>query len=116
MLGILFSIQVAAATGVSAWTTFPAEGGGSISYQLPAAGDADYPAQAKREEGQGTAYVRLTIGLDGQITDCAIARTAGRDDLDRASCVLYRTKGRFKVFGRREPAIVTAPVVWRLEG
>jgi len=115
MLAVLLSTQIAVASGSSAWTTVPAPGGGSISYQSPAAGDGDYPPAAKRLEAQGTAYVRLTIGLDGQVTDCSVVRTAGNDDLDRASCVLYRTKAHFKVLGRREPVVVTAPVAWRLE-
>lgn len=74
----------------------------------------DYPAEALRRRASGTSVVRLTIGTDGRVRNCAVAATSGDASLDRTTCSILLRRGRF------EPAIgadgdpVEAPVVTSL--
>lgn len=55
----------------------------------------DYPASALRNEEQGTTAVRLTIGPDGRVSDCAITSSSGSSALDNATCNILRRRARF---------------------
>jgi protein TonB len=55
----------------------------------------DYPAAALRNEEQGTTVVRLTIGPDGRVSDCAISSSSGSSSLDNTTCSILRRRARF---------------------
>lgn len=55
----------------------------------------DYPAAALRNEEQGTTVVRLTIGPDGRVSDCAITSSSGSSSLDNTTCSILRRRARF---------------------
>jgi len=54
----------------------------------------DYPAM---EDGiqEGIVGFRLTIGPNGRVSDCAIARSSGSQPLDHATCRILRTRARY---------------------
>jgi protein TonB len=55
----------------------------------------DYPQSAIRNEEQGTTAVRLTIGPDGRVSDCAVTSSSGSSSLDSATCSILRRRARF---------------------
>ncbi|MBX9925607.1 MAG: energy transducer TonB, partial [Hyphomicrobiaceae bacterium] len=55
----------------------------------------DYPARAQREEREGTAGFRVTIGPDGRVTGCDITASSGHADLDQETCKLVTRRARF---------------------
>jgi protein TonB len=55
----------------------------------------DYPQSAIRNEEQGTTAVKLTIGPDGRVSDCAITASSGSSSLDNATCNILRRRARF---------------------
>lgn len=55
----------------------------------------DYPAAARQEKRQGTGSYRLSIGVDGAITDCRIVRSSGHADLDEATCKAVMQRAAF---------------------
>ena len=57
---------------------------------------SDYPQTAYREHRQGTVLLRLIIDPGGRVADCAVAVSSGSADLDRQSCAVYRSRGRFE--------------------
>jgi protein TonB len=72
--------------------------GASVEPPLVRAGGIsqdDYPAAALAARAEGTAVVRLLVAPSGRVSDCAVARTSGRADLDAASCTLLTRRYRF---------------------
>lgn len=57
--------------------------------------DADYPASALRRGDQGVTGFEITVGQDGRVRDCRIARTSGSADLDAATCARLTQRARF---------------------
>ena len=57
--------------------------------------DADYPLSAMRNEEEGTVGYRLTIGIDGRVTDCTITRSSNSPTLDEATCTILSRRARF---------------------
>jgi protein TonB len=55
----------------------------------------DYPAAAQRNGDQGTTAVRLTIGPDGRVSDCAVTSSSGSSSLDSTTCNILRRRARF---------------------
>ncbi|MEO7384686.1 MAG: energy transducer TonB [Novosphingobium sp.] len=55
----------------------------------------DYPAQALREERQGTTRFRVQVGPDGRVTDCEVTGSSGSPDLDATACAKIKTRARF---------------------
>lgn len=55
----------------------------------------DYPSRALREEREGTTGFRVTVGVDGKVTDCQITSSSGHSDLDQAACDNIRRRARF---------------------
>ncbi len=81
----------------------------------------DYPESALLLGQEGTAQARLTVGADGQPTECAIVRSSGHEALDLATCKVLMTRARFRP--ARDSAgrpmadqIVSPPISWRIEG
>jgi protein TonB len=56
----------------------------------------DYPAAALREEREGVARFRVTVGTDGRVRNCEITASSGWADLDRATCTNVAKRARFK--------------------
>lgn len=54
-----------------------------------------YPPAAMRAGAQGGVTVRVTVGEDGRVTDCAVTTSAGNDDLDSTTCRIMRSRVRF---------------------
>lgn len=55
----------------------------------------DYPASALRSEEQGRTVFRLTVGVNGRPTACAITSSSGSGALDGAACRLLMRRARF---------------------
>jgi TonB family protein len=77
-----------------------------------------YPPAAVAEGREGTTVTRLTIGTNGRVTGCEIARSSGWSDLDAAACAGLRgwifhpaTDGDAVPV----PVPVHQPVIWQLD-
>ena len=80
----------------------------------------DYPAAALREEREGVARFRVTIGADGRVRNCEILASSGSSDLDRATCANVAKRARFKPATDETGATVsgsyTSAVKWEIPG
>lgn len=80
----------------------------------------DYPAAALREEREGVARFRVTIGADGHVRNCEILASSGSADLDRATCANIAKRARFKPATDDTGAVVggsyTSAVKWEIPG
>jgi protein TonB len=81
---------------------------------------ADYPATALREEREGVARFRVTVGADGRVNNCEIISSSGSSDLDRATCANVAKRARFKPATDENGAEVsgsyTSAVKWEIPG
>ena len=81
---------------------------------------SDYPAAALREEREGVARFRVTIGADGRVRSCEITASSGSPDLDRATCANIAKRARFKPATDGTGAAVTgsyaSAVKWEIPG
>ena len=81
---------------------------------------SDYPAAALREEREGVARFRVTIGADGRVRNCEILASSGSSDLDRATCANVARRARFKPATDDTGATVsgsyTSAVKWEIPG
>lgn len=57
--------------------------------------DDNYPPAAIRAEAQGRVVARLSVGVDGRVTDCSISTSTGNSDLDNATCRIAKSRVRF---------------------
>lgn len=78
-----------------------------------------YPAAARRASAEGLVSVRVTVGTNGRVTECAVTASSGNADLDGATCRLATRNGRFEpardAAGEKVPSSVTLRNVrWRL--
>ena len=80
----------------------------------------DYPAAALREEREGIARFRVTVGTDGRVRNCEILASSGSSDLDRATCANVAKRARFKPATDDTGATVsgsyTSAVKWEIPG
>lgn len=58
-------------------------------------GPYDYPTQSLINEEEGVTGFRLTIGVDGKVSDCVITATSGYVVLDTATCRNITRRARF---------------------
>lgn len=58
-------------------------------------GPEDYPEASRRAGEEGRMAVRITIGTDGSVTDCAVAASSGHERLDRRACQVALQRWRF---------------------
>lgn len=66
----------------------------------------DYPAPALRFELEGAITALLTIGIDGNVTKCAVIESSKHDVLDLATCDLLKERAKFEpALDRRGRAI-----------
>lgn len=56
----------------------------------------DYPSRALREDREGVARFRVTIGTNGKVESCDIIGSSGHSDLDDATCKYVSRRARFK--------------------
>lgn len=78
-----------------------------------------YPAAARRANAQGKVSVRVSVGADGRVADCAVTASSGNEDLDAATCRLARRNGRFEPARDAQGSPVASSVAlrnvhWRL--
>ena len=97
-------------------------------HSSPARGDLrmlfsadDYPAEAVRNEEQGTVQAELSVDPQGRVSRCRIIRSSGHATLDQATCQILQRRATFlpaHVASGTPVAdrVTTPPVVWRLEG
>jgi protein TonB len=45
---------------------------------------------------QGTVAIRFTIGVDGNVNECAVTTPSGKPRLDDAACVFVKRKWKYK--------------------
>ena len=58
--------------------------------------DEDYPEEAVRSRQQGSVLTRLIVGIDGRVADCIILDSSGYPALDRRTCEVLITRGRYQ--------------------
>lgn len=58
-------------------------------------GPEDYPEASRRAGEEGRMTVRIGIGADGSVTDCAVAASSGHVRLDRRACEVAVRRWRF---------------------
>ncbi|HEX8526259.1 energy transducer TonB [Allosphingosinicella sp.] len=78
----------------------------------------DYPASAIRAEASGTTSIRLTIGTNGRVTGCTVARSSGNSSLDSTACSLATRRFRYApaedTNGNPVPGTVSRSIRWEL--
>ena len=79
----------------------------------------DYPAEALRNEQEGTVSFRLNVGPDGTVKNCTITRSSGHAALDSTTCRVLTERALFTPardsLGRPTYDSVSARIVWRIE-
>jgi periplasmic protein TonB len=77
---------------------------------------SDYPESAYRRHASGTVFLRLTVGADGRVSQCAVDESSGHADLDAATCALILKRYRYRpardAQGRPVPDTVHLAQVW----
>jgi protein TonB len=77
-----------------------------------------YPPAAQRAGAQGRVVARLTVGVDGRVTDCSVTSSSGNDDLDSTTCRIARSRIRYTPArddsGNPMTSTTTLPVRWVL--
>lgn len=80
--------------------------------------DADYPADAQRQQQDGMAGFRLDIDPTGTPTHCTITSSTGVASLDDATCARMMERARFTpakdANGRGVADIYNGRITWRL--
>jgi protein TonB len=56
---------------------------------------ADYPIAALERREQGSVSVRMTVGVTGLVTNCAVTSSSGSRTLDEASCRILQSRALF---------------------
>ena len=78
----------------------------------------DYPDRDLRRGNEGTGSYRLTIGSNGRVTGCEMARTTGHSGLDRQTCRVIQRVARFTpatdTTGARVAGSYTGEVTWQI--
>ena len=100
--------------------SFPPRGASPLGSPGKWATTDDYPAAALREEREGVARFRVTVGPDGRVRNCEILASSGSSDLDRATCANVAKRARFKPAIDETGATVsgsyTSAVKWEIPG
>src|SRR5437764_7570655 len=88
-VAFLTLLSIATAVAAQPWHTPNSDFGGAVplnrnewySFQ-------DYPMEAIRSGEEGYVTVSFTIGTDGLMSDCRVARSSGFAELDHIPCKL----------------------------
>jgi periplasmic protein TonB len=54
-----------------------------------------YPAEAVRNNQQGSVRMRVTIDTNGRVSDCQIVESSGSEVLDQGACDNMRRHARY---------------------
>jgi protein TonB len=81
----------------------------------------DYPAEAQRNDEEGTVRAALTVDAAGHVTNCTVIQSSNHFSLDQATCNILRRRARFTpardASGTRVASrVLSPPITWRLEG
>lgn len=78
----------------------------------------DYPKAARGNFRFGRTMALIAIGIDGRVTNCNIAESAGNPDLDSRTCAILAERGRYDpgldVGGKPVPSQKLVSVRWTL--
>jgi protein TonB len=81
--------------------------------------NADYPESAIVAEEQGAVAVRLTVGINGRVSNCSVTSSSGSRTLDRATCQILQSRAKFSPardnHGNPTTDTVTTRIRWVLE-
>jgi TonB family protein len=58
--------------------------------------NADYPSSAMRAREEGEVGFLVTIGTDGNVSECRVASSSGFANLDDGTCPLIRRRAKFE--------------------
>jgi protein TonB len=75
--------------------------------------DSDYPRSASRTGATGTVVLHLSVGPDGRVAGCRLARTSGSADLDEATCRLARERFRYSPARDSQGRAVADTLGWK---
>lgn len=75
--------------------------------------NADFPRTASNAGAQGSVTAHLTIGTDGRVINCRVAKSSGNADLDATTCRLIRERFRYTPARDASGNAVTDLVGWR---
>lgn len=75
--------------------------------------DDDYPRAAYRARISGTVTARLSVGVDGRITECNVSHSSGNAELDETTCRLIRQRFRYAPARDRDGHAVPSETGWR---
>ncbi|MXP29240.1 TonB family protein [Porphyrobacter algicida] len=80
----------------------------------------DYPPAALHMNAEGAVGVRIKVGEDGVPTYCAVHRSSGNADLDKAACDAVMLRAKFRPAtdesGNPVQSVYSTRIVWKLEG
>jgi len=83
-------------------------------------GTRDYPPAARRAGVTGSVMIRFTIGTDGRVSGCRVARSTANAEIDSATCRLVEQRFRYRparaADGTPVPESATRTFDWLLPG
>jgi protein TonB len=71
-------------------------GGARAVWLSGSIGESDYPDAAYNAHVGGTVFINFVVAPSGRVTSCAVTRSSGNRDLDRATCRLIKTRFRYR--------------------
>jgi protein TonB len=78
----------------------------------------DFPAAALMAAQEGIVSVRLTVGPNGRVSDCAVTGSSGSAALDQATCRILRSRARYAPARDAAGAAISGTdrgrILWRL--
>ncbi len=73
-----------------------------------------YPKQDLTKGNQGTTSVKVTLDIEGKVTDCMVAQSSGYASLDRVTCKQMQ-RGKYEpalLDGEPTPAVFYTAMFW----
>lgn len=78
----------------------------------------DYPDASRRAGEEGVTGIRVTVGVDGRVSNCSVVRPSGFPRLDERACQIAERRWRFKPAtenGQPVEATITRNYRWQLQ-
>lgn len=78
----------------------------------------DYPDASRRAGEEGVTGIRVTVGVDGKVSNCQVVHPSGFARLDEKACQIAERRWRFKPAtesGQPVSATITRNYRWQLE-
>lgn len=72
----------------------------------------DYPREASRAGIEGITVARLTIGVNGRVSECVIRASSGNEALDRTTCGIILNRFRFEPARNGRGEAIADTVEW----